>query len=144
MGIFRTYVLDLEDSASGIVPFNSFWDQSIAESRYLGRYFPFISVELPRVDLTRAYYAISLCARNIYLQMLYQQGQHYVPGSILTVHGQTLVGGIRDRSWLREWKVHWRGPPWSSENLKDFFICLPSTDWFVTYLTFVFMLILDC
>ncbi len=75
---------------------------------------------------------------------LIQQGQYYVPGSILPVHGQTLVGGVWDRSQLREWNVHWRGPPWSSENPKVFIICLPSTDWFVTCLTFVSMLIVDC
>ncbi|PBK80324.1 hypothetical protein ARMGADRAFT_1040151 [Armillaria gallica] len=128
VGIFGTYVLDMENYAPGTAPFNTFWNQQIAEPRNLGRYLPYISVELPKMDLRWVYYAIFLHIRKKNLQLPYQQGQYYVPGSILTGHGQTLVGGVRDRSRLREWNVHWRGPSWSSGNPKEFIICLLSTD----------------
>ncbi len=139
VGIFNTYVLDMEDYAWGIVPLNFFWNESITKPRNVGR-LPYISVELPRVDLIWVYYAIYRYVGKKHLRMPYQQGQHYVPGSILTVRGQTLVGGVRDRSRLCEWNVCWSGPHCSSENPYNFVVIgLLSTDWFVACLTFGFL-----
>ncbi|KAK0211617.1 hypothetical protein IW262DRAFT_350514 [Armillaria fumosa] len=132
MGIFRTYPLDVGDRARGILPFNSFWNQSIVQRR-LARdrrqfYHHYLSIELPRKDLTWAYYAICHYVQKNQVQIQYQKSQHYVPGSILTVHGQALVGGVQDKSQLSQWNVCWREPSCSSENCRMFIFCLPSTD----------------
>ncbi|KAK0435416.1 hypothetical protein EV421DRAFT_1237994 [Armillaria borealis] len=129
MGIFRTYFLRVENFFWHIVPSNSFWKQSIAEPRNLRRlYVPYLSLgEMPRENLTSAYQAICNYVGKNHVQIPYEQGQHYVPGSILTVRGHTLIGGIRDRSRLCDWNVRWRGPHCSSEH-PEYFISLPSTD----------------
>ncbi|KAK0430550.1 hypothetical protein EV421DRAFT_276658 [Armillaria borealis] len=129
MGIFRTYFLHIDSFAWGIVPSNSFWKQAITEKWRLGCYFPYISLgEMPREDLTWAYHAICHYVGKNHVQIPYEHGQHYVPGSILTVRGHTLIGGIRDRSRLCDWNVAWRTPHYSSEYSPYSSIYLPSTD----------------
>ncbi|KAK0482724.1 hypothetical protein IW261DRAFT_1606539 [Armillaria novae-zelandiae] len=84
---------------------------------------------LPWMALLAAYDSICTCQIERYqVQPFHQQGQHYMPGSILTAHGQTLVGGIQDKSQLSEWDVWWRGPSYLSEDMAPFIFHLPSTD----------------
>ncbi|KAK0211631.1 hypothetical protein IW262DRAFT_1413476 [Armillaria fumosa] len=123
VGIFHVYSLEISGDYydHGIYPFNSYWNQSLVQP--LGRQVLAIVVGLIWVGLKRAYHSICFChAEKCRVQ------NYYVPGSILTVHGQTLVGGVQDKSQLSRWDVCWRGPSCSSENCRRFIFCLSSTD----------------
>ncbi|KAK0496676.1 hypothetical protein EDD18DRAFT_172240 [Armillaria luteobubalina] len=129
MYILYIYLLDTANSARRILPFNRFWTWSNVQIRGFRRLsLHYFSLDMPRKDLIWVYYVICCYAEKNHVQIPYQKSQRYVPGSILTVRGQTLVGGVRDRSRSYEWNAHWSTKLSPYECPLDFVFCLPSTD----------------
>ncbi|KAK0211629.1 hypothetical protein IW262DRAFT_1413461 [Armillaria fumosa] len=128
--ILSIYIMKITLDDSGLNPFNTYWNQSLAQPVVWRRTHAIVvDVELSGVSLNWVYHSIFFChVGSCRVQKLSQRGQHFVPGSILTVHGQTLVGGVQDKSQLSQWDVCWRGPCFSSGIHRMLTFSLPSTD----------------